>query len=198
MATPPSAILRDFPDAFETERLVIRCPRPGDGAAVNQAIVQNLERFRPWFPWADHAPSLDETEANLREAHAKFLERSDLRLLLFLKNDASAFVGSSGLHQIDWSVPKFEIGYWLAAPFEGQGYMTEAVNGIAAFAFDTLGAARVEIRCDPHNEPSAAVARRCGFAHEARLRDDNRDVTGALRDTLIFARVQDLQQDSSR
>jgi len=184
-------ILRDFPDTFETERLVIRCPRPGDGPVVNRAIVQSLDRFRPWFPWADHAPTVDETEANLRRAQAAFLERTDLRLLLFLRGDETALVGSSGLHRIKWAVPKFEIGYWATTGFEGKGYITEAVNGIAAFAFDTLGAARVEIECDARNERSAAVARRCGFTQEAHLRNHARDVDGALRDTLVFARVRD-------
>lgn len=185
---PP--ILREFPDTFETERLVIRCPRPGDGEAVNRAIVRSLERLQPWFPWAGHTPTVAETEENLRRAQVRFWERSDLRLLLFLKDGPTALAGSSGLHRINWTVPKFEIGYWATTGFEGKGYITEAVNGIAAFAFDTLGAARVEIRCDAVNARSVAVARRCGFEPEAHLHNDTRDVSGALRDTLIFARVR--------
>lgn len=31
-------ILLDFPDSFETERLLIRAPRAGDGKAVYDAI----------------------------------------------------------------------------------------------------------------------------------------------------------------
>lgn len=29
-------ILLDFPESFETARLLIRCPIPGDGAAFNE------------------------------------------------------------------------------------------------------------------------------------------------------------------
>ena len=39
-----------------------------------------------------------------------------------------------------------------------QGYATEAVRGIIAFAFETLSAQRVEIRCASENRPSARVA----------------------------------------
>ena len=72
-------------------------------------------------------------------------------------------VGSSGLQGIDWEVPKFEIGYWCRTSFTGRGYITEAVRGITAFAFEALGARRVEIRCDSRNHPSVRVAQRAGF-----------------------------------
>jgi hypothetical protein len=47
---PP--ILRDFPESFETERLLIRCPMPGDGAEVYAAVSESLDELRPWMPWA--------------------------------------------------------------------------------------------------------------------------------------------------
>lgn len=37
-------ILRDFPDAFESERLLIRSPRPGDGLALNEATLRQQRR----------------------------------------------------------------------------------------------------------------------------------------------------------
>jgi ribosomal-protein-serine acetyltransferase len=66
--------------------------------------------------------------------------REDLLLLL---RGTRTFVGNSGLHRIHWEGPKFEIGYWCRTRFTGQGYVTEAVRGISAFAFDTLGARRL-------------------------------------------------------
>lgn len=183
-------ILRDFPEEFETERLTIRAPRPGDGAEMSRALHDSWAELQAWMPWAQGSPPAEaDSEARLREGRARFLTREDLWLLLFLKG-TSTLVGSSGLHRINWSVPRFEIGYWARTSYAGKGYITEAVRGIASFAFDVLGARRVEIRCDSRNGRSAAVARRCGFAHEATLRQEDRHhQTGALRDTLIFARL---------
>jgi RimJ/RimL family protein N-acetyltransferase len=98
-------------------------------------------------------------------------------------------VGSSGLHRIDWEVSKFEIGYWCRTRFSGQGYATETVRGIAAFAFDALGVKRVEIRCDPLNRPSARVAERAGFHLEGELRNDALGTDGTLRNTLVFSAI---------
>lgn len=182
-------ILLNFPDHFETARLLIRAPRPGDGKIVNEAIQESVEHLRPWMPWVHPVPSLTDTETHSRRMAAKFILREDLGLYLFRKSDG-LFVGGSGLHRIDWSVPRFEIGYWVRASLEGQGYITEAVSGITRFAFDVLGAQRVEIRCDARNTRSAAVARRVGYILEGCLRQDNWATDGTLRDTLVFSKIR--------
>jgi RimJ/RimL family protein N-acetyltransferase len=184
------------PEQFETERLIIRAPQPGDGRAVNDAIRESIAELRPWMPWAKVIPSVAESETYVRESVLNFRNRDELPLLLFRKSDG-LYLGGSGLHNIAWNVPRFEIGYWLRTSVQGHGYMTEAVNGITALAFGTLGAVRVEIRCDARNQRSAAVAQRAGFTLEARLRCDSRDNDDHLRDTLIFARLRDGLTDHS-
>ena len=49
-------ILHDIPLSFTSERLTIRCPQPGDGAALNAAVLESLAELRPWLPWAQQAP----------------------------------------------------------------------------------------------------------------------------------------------
>ena len=41
---PP--ILLDFPESFETERLLIRCPLPGDGHELHAAVRESIENSR--------------------------------------------------------------------------------------------------------------------------------------------------------
>jgi len=186
----------DFPDHFETERLLIRPPRPEDAAEMHAAIHESWDDLHAWMDWAEERPSLKQCARNIRNAKVQFRERKDLWLKLLLKGTGTV-VGSSGLHRIDWSIPKFEIGYWVRARFARQGYITEAVRGITAFAFDVLGAQRVEIRCDVNNVRSAAVPRRLGFVHEGTLRNDRRHPrTGALSDTLLFAKVRPRDADA--
>lgn len=133
---------------------------------------------------------MDDSEVSARRTRVRFLERSELRMHLFLRGTGT-FVGSSGLHRIDWSVPKFEIGYWCRTPLAGQGYATEAVRGIANFAFDALDARRVEIRCDPLNRPSVRVAERAGFHLEGELRAAAVGTDGNIRNTLVFSMIRE-------
>lgn len=181
-------LLLDFPDSFDTERLTIRAPRQGDGTELNAAIRESHAELKPWMPWAQTVQTLEESEANIRKAAAQFLLREDLRLLLFLRG-AGTLVGSSGLHRINWMVPRFEIGYWMRTPFCGRGLMTEAVVAIAAFAQKELAARRIEIRTAETNVPSRQVAERAGFPLEATLRQDSRLPDGSLANTRIYARV---------
>jgi ribosomal-protein-alanine N-acetyltransferase len=58
------------------------------------------------------------------------------------------------------------LGYQLFAGFTGNGYMTEAVSLVLKFSFDDLGLHRIEANVQPHNLPSIAVLRRCGFTQE--------------------------------
>jgi RimJ/RimL family protein N-acetyltransferase len=183
-------MLMDIAEEFCTDRLRIRVPLPGDGKAVFGAIQASIRELKRWLPFAQEEQSEEKVELNLRNARAKFLIREDMRLLLFLK-DSGQFVGSSGLHNPDWKVLKFEIGYWIDTRYSGKGYMTEAVQGIAGFAFRELGARRVEIRCDTLNLKSKAIAERLGFALEGTLRNEDVSVDGGrLRDTHIFAKVR--------
>jgi len=181
---PP--ILLDFPDTFETERLLIRSPLFGDGPELHAAVRESMGELTPWMPWPKEHRTVDDSEASARRARVAFLQRSELRLHLYLKG-TDTLVGSSGLQRIDWDVPKFEIGYWCRTSFTGRDYITEAVLGITEFAFDALGARRVEIRCEPRNLPSARVAERAGFELEGTLRNNEVDDDGEPGDTLIFA-----------
>jgi RimJ/RimL family protein N-acetyltransferase len=181
-------ILIDFPEEFQTERLSVRAPRFGDGAELNAAVRESIENLRKWLPWAQTIPTIEESEANVREARLRFLKRQDLRLHLFLK-DTGTLVGSSGLHRIDWGVPRFEIGYWVRNRFEGQGYIQEAVIGITHFAFQVLGARRVEIRVDELNLRSCHIPEKLGFALDGILVNDERNAAGQLRNTRIYSKI---------
>ena len=182
-------LLLDFPTEFYTDRLFIRMPLPGDGKVVAQAINESIEELKPWMPFAQDKQTVEEAEINIRKSHAQFLQREDLRLLIFFK-ETGEFIGSSGLHRMNWDVPKFEIGYWIDSRFSRKGYMTEAVEGIINFALKELGARRLEIRCDSNNVKSRAIPEKLGFKLEGILENDDVAANGLdLRDTCIYAKV---------
>jgi ribosomal-protein-serine acetyltransferase len=183
-------LLMEFPTEFYTERLVIRMPKPGDGKAVHEAIQNSLEELKPWMPFAQNGQTEEETESNIREAYASFIKREDMRLLIFHK-ETGEFIASSGLHRINWSIPKFEIGYWIDTRHSGKGYITEAVQGISNFAFTELKARRVEIRCDSKNVKSRKIPEVLGFTLEGILKNEGLSADGKeLRDTCVYAMVK--------
>ena len=185
-------LLIDVPERLDGERTVLLAPRAGLGAEMAVVIAQSLSHLRPWMPWAQDAPTAESSEMVVRRMQADFITRSDLCFQIYArKPDGSAgrLLGGTGLHRIDWTVRKFEIGYWIRPEAAGQGHVSEAVRLLAALAFDRLRARRVEIRCDARNLKSRAVAERCGFTLEGVLRCDALGVDGQARDTAVYARI---------
>ena len=175
------------PKSFESERLILRVPRPGDGKALYEAFNESIERLKPWFPWAQEMATLEEREQFVRQQYAKFIQNEDMMLFFFLK-DSGKLIGCGGLHYRGPQVPKFEIGYWVRTGYEGKGYVTEAVNAITRFGFEQADAQRIFIRCDINNLRSQAVAKRAGYIYEGTFRNfERRHHTGELTDMMYFA-----------
>jgi RimJ/RimL family protein N-acetyltransferase len=149
-----------------------------------------LPEITPWLPWADKHPTVEASTETCARIRAAFNERSDFTMAIFRREDRR-LLGGTGLHRIRGELPSFEIGYWHRSSASHQGYVTEATAALAATCFDALGAARVEIYCDPRNERSAAVARRVGFVHEGTLRQRILGVDGRPRDSEVFSLVRD-------
>lgn len=183
-------VLLDFPSQFETERLLLRMPMPGDGKEINDAIRSSVAELQPWLRFVQTVPEVEDTEINIREAHANFIKRESLRFLIYHK-ELGHFIGLSGFHNINWEVPRFEIGYWIKTSEQGKGYMTEAVGGLTQFAFNELNAQRVEIRCDTRNERSRNVAERLDFDLEGILKNDSVGMDGSISSTCVYAKITD-------
>lgn len=88
-------LLFDFPSEFYTERLCIRMPKPGDGKVVYDAIQASMQELKPWMVFAQKEQTEEEVEVSIRKSHIQFLQREDLRLLVFRKKQVSL------LHQLD-------------------------------------------------------------------------------------------------
>jgi len=188
----PDPLLIDIPERLDGERIVLLAPRAGLGAEMAVVIAQSLSHLRPWMPWAQEAPTAERSELVVRRMQADFILRRDLCFQIYARRaDGSPgrMLGGTGLHRIDWAVRRFEIGYWIRPEAAGQGHVGEAVRLLTVLAFDALSARRVEIRCDPRNAKSRAVAVRAGFELEGVLRKHALGVDGHPCDTCVFARV---------
>ena len=175
-----------LPQEILTPRLLLRPPRAGDGRMVNEAILESFPALSTWMEWAKEQPTVEQSEAFSRDNAAKY-DDGDEAVLYMLHRETGGFVGATGMPNIDWDVPSFEIGYWCRACEVGKGYVTESTYGIATMLFETFGANRVEIRMDDRNERSWRVAERLGFTLEAVLKRDSLANDGSLRDTRIYA-----------
>ena len=181
-------ILIDVPIPIVTDRLILRPPMAGDGVALQEAKLETREQLYQWMIWAKEKDSVAESEITCREAYAKFIAREDMMMFAFDKA-TSKFIGSSGIHRFDWSVRRFELGYWVRKSEQGKGYATEIANALTRYAFGALNARAVMIGHADGNKASKHIIQKLGFEFEGTAKFTEELPNGDVVDSHSYSRV---------
>ena len=192
MLHPSPPTLVDLPDELRGSRVLLRPYRADDAEQVFAAIDESRDHLRPWVTWVDNNRSLDDVRDYCIRCQANWLLRTDLTLGIF-EVASGRYLGGTGLHDPDWHLRAFEVGYWLRVTAVGHGYATESTRLLADFALSGLQAHRVALRCDARNDASRRVAERAGFSLEGRLRNVCLAPDGTMSDDLVYSIVPEDQ-----
>jgi RimJ/RimL family protein N-acetyltransferase len=141
------------------------------------------------MPWANDQYTVNDSEDWCRRSASKFLVRDEAGYLIF-NRQTGRYMGNITSFSKNWSVPKFEIGYWLATSETGHGYMTEAVGAVTQMTFEQFGARRIEIHTDTKNHRSRRVAERAGYVLEGILKNYSRNSAGELCDDCMYTSIR--------
>jgi len=182
----PRPILLDLPEQIAGPRIILRPYAEGDAPELCAAVREAQPHLGRWLPGFKQAWSLDDTLAAIRQSAARWSLREAFQMGIF-GHATGALLGDLRLRPTDWSIPAFDIAYWLHPAAEGHGYASVAVRLAAALAFDTLAAQRLVICCDQRNTRSRRLPERLGFVLEGCLRNNARGPDDALFDMLVFA-----------
>lgn len=138
--------------------------------------------------------------ANYAEKDARFfltLCQSHLEIFghplhFSIRNPQGETIGGCGFHGKN-TVPglahRDEIGYWLATEYRGKGLMTQTVNRIVEYGWNTRNLLRIEAPVYSFNKESAAVLERNGFTNEG-LAKKAYFRNGEYHDAILYAIVK--------
>lgn len=153
---------------IETERLLLKSSREVSAQAVLDYYWRNRD-----FLW-EYSPLRDSdfyTEAHqtalLAEQECNWQQGIGYRFYLCPKECPEEVIGTAALNNIvRGAFQSCFLGYQLDDRYLRQGFMTEAIRRIVAFAFETLKLHRIEANILPRNLPSRKLAEKCGFEME--------------------------------
>ena len=174
------------PERIQTERLLLRKPRMDDASAIFEGYARDLEVTR-YLTWKPHQ-NIRETEQFLLACGQLWRTRKDFAYAIVLKKDGT-LIGTFGLHPLKL---KIEVGYGLARPYWGKGYMTEVLCAVIDWAFTQPDIFRVQAFCDVDNLGSARVMEKAGMQREGTLRRYvlHPNLSDELRDAYMYAIVK--------
>ncbi len=138
-----------------TERLLLRPAWPEDADALltgiaDEGVVRNLARA----PWPYRAEDARDFVARGQNPYIPNF------LVTLPGARGSHVIGSAGLGEHEDGV---ELGYWIARPFWGRGFATEAARGVVQIA-RLLGHRAVSAGHFLDNPASGKVLRNAGFS----------------------------------
>ncbi len=142
-----------------TRRLRLRTPRAADAASLaiavgNPRVAMSL--FDVPYPY-------ERADAEGWIERARVPSKAPGTTLVALQVASGELVGA-GFHRPSDSWPGgFDLSFWVAEPFWGNGFGTEIAHAVVDHAFEAGGAERLWCAIRVTSAPARRVAEKCGF-----------------------------------
>ena len=153
---------------LKSERLWLLPADPVLAEAAAEYYVRNREFLRPFNPVREEIFYTAEYQRELlQQEQQSWAKKQSFRFYICLPEQTNRIIGLVGLNNVVWGAfCSCTLGYKLDKDYVNQGYMTEAVTLVSAYAFTELGLHRIEGNVMPRNLPSRRVLEKCGFENE--------------------------------
>jgi ribosomal-protein-serine acetyltransferase len=146
----------------------IRRPDPGDAAAVHGAVERSRAGLEAWMPWCTPDYSRTDAEAWILASAGDWPDGPLCPFVIESMEDGE-LIGCCGIDRVEPIDRVHKLGYWIRSDRTNRGLARRAARLTAGFAFDQLGAARIDILVAVDNHPSLAVAEAIGARREGLL-----------------------------
>ena len=151
----------DFPE-IRTDRLLLRRITAADLQRVYEGLSDPIVTE---FYGVSYA-SLDDTRRQLSWYDSIYRDGTGLWWAIGTPSDRHVLFGAIGLNDLVALHRRAELGYWLLPRHWGSGLVTEALEAVLAYAFDTLQLMRIGAEVELDNVRSFNVLKRAGFHFE--------------------------------
>ncbi len=169
--------------------------RVGTGIYLRPLEPGDVPRLTDWTTRPAVRTALDLLYRPLdQSAAALFLERTkndahDIALGI-VAQETETLLGFIGLNGIDQENSHVQFGFFLGEqPADGERCLSEAVELMQRYVFETLGMNRLWLYVDAAEARTINLLERQGFVREAALRQD-RCLNGRYADTVVMGQVR--------
>jgi ribosomal-protein-alanine N-acetyltransferase len=171
------------------EKVILRAPDVSDWQDWVRLRGLSANFLQPWEPeWPRNAHSRNYFMGYWRRLCRRWVQDREYAFLICARESGALLGGITVTDIRREAVQAATLGYWMGAPYAGQGYMSEAAKLIADFAFRNLHLHRLEATCMPENEASMKLLRGLGM-REIGFAKGYMKINGKWADHVLFEKA---------
>ena len=163
--------------------------KSSESKAFFKLIDENRPRLEDFFAGTvSKCKTLADTINYCKAIQIRIDEKSYFPFMITDTN-TNHFVGLVDVKNIDWNVPKAELGSFIDKAYEGKGIVTKAAGLVVNHLVDTYKFKKLLCRANSRNLGSISVILKNGFELEGTRRNDYRTTKGEIVDLNYYGRV---------
>jgi len=171
------------------ENYTIRPLEINDLEQYFKLIDRNRKRLEDFFTGTvSRTKDMASTQLFMKEIIEK-REAKQYFPYLLVDNLTNNLVAFFDLKNLDWTIPKTEIGCYTDEKFIGTGLTTKAMKLFVAYCFEHFDFKKIFLRTHHSNKAAQALAYNCGFEIEGTIRMDYKTTAGEIVDLIYYGRL---------
>jgi ribosomal-protein-serine acetyltransferase len=168
----------------------LRLLKPDDLHAYFKMVDKNRKRLEQFFTGTvSRTQTLEATAEFLKEIEQRIEARTYFPFVV-LNKQTQALEGFFDIKNIDWSIPKAEVGCYVDEDSAGRGLTSKLAVQFCRYCFTEYQFKKLFIRTHHTNIAAKRLAEKCGFTLEGTLRSDYRTTAGELVDLLYYGKLR--------
>jgi len=171
------------------EHFQIELLQPSEAEAFFNLIDNNKERLEDFFAGTvSKTRTLEDTLKYCVEIQQRIKEKSYFPYIITDKKTGK-FIGLVDVKNINWNIPKSELGYFVDSDYLGKGITSKAVGVVLDYLIEKHQFKKMLCRIGSENTASTRVAIKNGFILEGTIRKDYKTTKGEIVDLNYYGRV---------
>lgn len=152
-------------------------------------VEKNRKRLEDFFTGTvSRTKTFEDTEFFLSELIQK--RENKLYYPFIIENpDNGEFIGFIDIKNIDWNIPKAELGCYTDEDYAGKGITSKAFSLFVEYCFEHFGFTKLFLRTHESNFAAQKLADKAGFQIEGKIRKDYKTTKGEVVDLIYYGRV---------
>ena len=161
----------------------------GDLDPYYELVQKNRDRLADYFiGTVSRTKTYEEAQEFVEEMIRHTISNTYFPYVIIDHTDEK-IIGFVDLKNIDWNIPKTQIGFYIDESYAGKGIISKAIREICNYCFKEKGFVKLFMRIHPENIAAQKVAEKCGFELEGTIRNDYKTGSGEIIDLLYYGKL---------